>query len=393
MKPTPSFTNLSDRELIAEVKRLANDERQTTAALIACLAEVDGRRLYLGEGCRSLFTYCTEVLHLSEHAAYGRIEAARAATRFPVILEVLASGALTLTAVTLLAPHLTEENHAAVLESAHHKSKREVEQIVAALHPRPDLPTVIRKLPSPSPPAAARPLVLDLTRYGEGTDGQTQARDRAGDAPAVPVFVPSASAVRPPTVAPLAAERFKVQFTVSRETHDKLRRAQDLLRHVVPSGDPAAVFDRALTILVAHLERQKLATTSRPRPARSTASKGRRIPAAVRRAVWRRDVGRCAFVGSEGRCTETGGLEFHHVIPFARGGVASVENIELRCRAHNQYEADQTFGSSEFLLRETPSQYGNRTSRTRSGPSCPVPPAVTVREKTGEQRQVTASAQ
>ncbi|HEU4890314.1 MAG TPA: hypothetical protein VFT47_02115 [Vicinamibacterales bacterium] len=68
---------LSDVELIQHVKRLATNERQATAQLVAHLAEMDARRLYLGEGCSSLFTYCTQLLHLSEHAAYGRIEAAR----------------------------------------------------------------------------------------------------------------------------------------------------------------------------------------------------------------------------------------------------------------------------------------------------------------------------
>src|SRR5262245_40476433 len=65
---------LSDAELIEQVKRLAANERQATVQLVAHLAEMDARRLYLGEGCSSLFTYCTQVLHLSDHAAYGRIE-------------------------------------------------------------------------------------------------------------------------------------------------------------------------------------------------------------------------------------------------------------------------------------------------------------------------------
>jgi 5-methylcytosine-specific restriction endonuclease McrA len=60
--------------------------------------------------------------------------------------------------------------------------------------------------------------------------------------------------------------------------------------------------------------------------------------------VWRRDDGRCAFVGTHGRCTERGTLEFHHVQPYAAGGVTSIDNLQLRCRAHNQYEAEQFFG-------------------------------------------------
>jgi hypothetical protein len=95
MTHSPSFAELSDRDLIAEVQRLVGSERAATAALVACLAEMGTRRLYLGEGCRSLFAYCTQVLHLSEHAAYARIEAARAVRRFPVILERLSCGELT----------------------------------------------------------------------------------------------------------------------------------------------------------------------------------------------------------------------------------------------------------------------------------------------------------
>ncbi len=102
---------LSNTELLARVKRLAEHEREATASLIAHLAELDARRVYLAEGCSSLFTYCTQVLHLSEHAAYGRIEAARAVRRFPIILERLGEGSITLTTVGLLAAHLTSENH------------------------------------------------------------------------------------------------------------------------------------------------------------------------------------------------------------------------------------------------------------------------------------------
>lgn len=123
---------LSDVELIERLKSLASNERHATVQLVAHLAEMDARRLYLGEGCSSLFTYCTQVLHLSEHAAYGRIEAARAARKFPMLLEAVASGALHLTAVTLIAPHLTVENVNSVIAAARHKTKRDVEELAGA---------------------------------------------------------------------------------------------------------------------------------------------------------------------------------------------------------------------------------------------------------------------
>jgi hypothetical protein len=142
---------LSDHELLQHVKRLAANERHATAQLVAHLAEVDARRLYLGEGCSSLFTYCSQVLHLSEHAAYGRIEAARAARKFPALLDALASGALHLTAVTLIASHLTPENVQRVIAAATHKTKRDVEELVVALRPQAPVPSSVRKIPQRTP--------------------------------------------------------------------------------------------------------------------------------------------------------------------------------------------------------------------------------------------------
>ena len=74
-----------------------------------------------------------------------------------------------------------------------------------------------------------------------------------------------APVARRPVVASLAPERHKVQFTVGRTTYDKLRLAQDLLRHAIPDGDPAEIFDRAPTLLVERLEKTKLARATRPR--------------------------------------------------------------------------------------------------------------------------------
>ena len=150
-----------------------------------------------------------------------------------------------------------------------------------------------------------------------------------------------------------------MQLTVSRETHDRFRQAQALLGHVVPSGDAGEIFDRAIRLLVEELERRRFAETSRPRvstPDAADTSRTRHIPAAVRRHVWRRDAGRCAFVGREGRCDQTAFLEFHHLEPYAAGGQATVANIELRCRAHNAYEARLFFGDG--VVRESRTAWG-----------------------------------
>jgi 5-methylcytosine-specific restriction endonuclease McrA len=266
---------------------------------------------------------------------------------FPIILEQLSCGALTLTAVGMLAPHLTADNHSHVLDSARHKTKREVEQLVATLRPQPDVPAAVRKLPTPKPSTISA-LSIDSIDSRPGSRVHT-----AATAPSIPRDPPR------PIVVALAPERFKVQFTVSRETHDKLRRVQGLLRHQVPNGDLPVVFDRALTVLLEHLEKTKLAKAQRPRTATTNITHSRHIPAAIKRAVWKRDGGRCAFVGSSGRCAETNFLEFHHIIPYAAGGETSTDNVKLSCRAHNAFEAERYFGPRELpLVREERGEFG-----------------------------------
>jgi hypothetical protein len=325
-----SFAYLSDDELLVTVKRLATTERRATAALVRSLMELDVRRLYLVEGYSSLFTYCTQALHLAEGAAYNRIEAARVARRFPAILPALEEGAVTLTTVRLLAPHLTTGNHQDVLASARHKGKREVEQLVASLRPLPPVPSTIRKLPEP------RRVLLETN---PAAPSSTIA------APTTPVITPAIRRAPRPTETPLAPERYRLQFTISRETHDTLRRVQALARSVVPSGDPAEIFDRALRLLLRDLERRRCAAVRSPRPAREAVGGSRHIPASVKREVWRRDNERCAYIGRQGRCMERNFLEYHHVQPHAVGGLATAANIELRCRAHNAFEASLFFGS------------------------------------------------
>jgi 5-methylcytosine-specific restriction endonuclease McrA len=147
------------------------------------------------------------------------------------------------------------------------------------------------------------------------------------------------SPARQPVIAPLGAERYLLRVTLTASGHDKLERARALLRHQVPNGDPAVVVERALSVLVDQLERTKFGATLKPRTSNATTiSTTRHVPAAVKRAVWARDGGRCAFVGIDGRCGETSMLEFHHVTPFAVGGATDAANLQLRCRAHNAYE-------------------------------------------------------
>jgi hypothetical protein len=194
-----SLAHLTNAQLLEDVKTLAGREREATVQLIASLGELDARRLYLGEGFPSLFTYCTQLLHLSEHAAYRRIETARLARGIPEILEVLADGSLTLTTVGLLASHLTSENQKELLQAARHKSKREVEHIVAALRPQPAVPSSVRRLPAAKEVRSApADVAVEPAQDRDGLGGDPTA------ATALVHMNPPALLPRPAVVAPLA---------------------------------------------------------------------------------------------------------------------------------------------------------------------------------------------
>ena len=396
---------LSDKDLLARIDTLAATEREATAELVGHLAALELRpSLYLAQGHGSLFEYCTQALHLSEDAACNRTKAVRTCQQFPVVLDLLVSGHLTLTAVRLLGPHLTLENHEAVLARAAGKARGDIEALVAELTPKPDVPASVRKLPEPRGgaglfssdepcsrlqrshprgPAIAQPSIGD----------ELSLRDVKAASPAV------SSTPRPaprPIIQALAPERYRVQFTIGQETHDRLRRVQALLRREIPNGDPAVIFDRALELLEEAAKSKLGFTTKRPRtsphpaagrrmpnrdePGRAyetrirfeTDKRSRHIPNAVKRAVWRRDEGQCAFVAATGRrCGERSFLEFHHVQPYAMQGPTTIDNIALRCRRHNQYEAELVFGPRDpSTVRETSEVY-RAGARFREQRRCP----------------------
>ena len=360
---------LTDEALLARIQKLALCERGATVELVAHLAALDARRTHLGEGPSSLYVYCRDQLHLSEDAAWNRAATASAVRRYPIILDWLADGSLNVTTVRVLRPVLTAENHLAVLAEAKHRSRKEVAIIAARINPKPDVPSTIRKLPAPHVADPTRDLAL-----GSKVDpGQAGAATTAGLAitpgPVAPVQTPPAHRA---VIAPLAPERYKVQFTVSKETHDKLRRVQDLLCREVPNGDPAAIFDRALDLLLGEVEKKKTAATNKPRRPRATKEGSRHIPRQVRRDVWKRDGGRCAFVGRSGRCTQRRYLECHHIQPHGHQGPPTLENIALRCRAHNVYESELVFGRFDA---SAPAR--RRENRAVSGRNTPVPERVT----------------
>jgi hypothetical protein len=362
--------HLTDGDLMAAIPRLTADEREATARLVAHLAEVENRQLYVPAGYSSLYIYCQEGLGYSEDAAYNRKTAAQVARRYPAVIDRLADGRLGLTAIRILAPVLDDGNWEAVLAEAARQTKYEVEKLAVRLKPKPDVPSTVRRLPAPRTAVPERreaggvavperrPTVAGTGREGGGqpaTSAPTSAVSPTASPTASPTPTASPSPSRRPIVAPLAPERYRVQFTIGEHTEKKLRRLQRLLRREIPNGDPAVIFDRALDLLLADVEGRKegaLTKRSAPKTPRQLKPGSRRVPSATRRVVVPRDAGQCTFASASGRrCTERVYLEFHHAgTPFARGGGAGTDNITLHCRAHNAYEGRRVFG--EFLPRE-----------------------------------------
>jgi 5-methylcytosine-specific restriction endonuclease McrA len=360
---------LSEQELLAHFAELVARDRRTTAELLVAIAEIDERKLWATHACSSMFTFCMKRFHMSEQVTTKRLWAARTARRFPIILEMVARGELHLGAIHLLAKHLTAENHAQVLERARHKSCREVERLVAELAPRSDVPSRIRALPGHR--AAGRTVdepAVDEAAAVQGTSREelSTRSDVAGASNASPdsnltsraidtrlLRTPESRAAKP--IVALSPRRYKIEITVDEATHDKLRSLQDLMARTGTGRDPAAIISRAIDVLLVRTLVRKAGCTDQPKsktPASDVAVAGRAqhsrtIPAAVRLEVWLRDSGRCRYEDRRGRrCGETSNVEFHHKHAFALGGPPTTENIELRCAAHNQLQADLDFGRS-----------------------------------------------
>ncbi len=317
-----SLTHLADDSLLTSLRTLVTRERMTTAELLAHLAEVDARKLFAPLACASMHAYCVRELGFSEDEAFKRIQVARAGREFPAVFEMLAAGTLSFTVALKLAPHLTPANADELLREASGRTKEEIASLLAQRFPRPDVPAFVKPIGA-------------IQSGNELVPEPVEASNR----------VQAPGAIAPPSrTTPLAPERFALQVTISGGTQRKLERARELLSHAIPDKNLAQVLDRALDALIAKLEKRRTGATTRP-GRRTSDGKSRYVPAEVKRAVWARDGSRCTFVGTNGqRCDSRTRLELDHVLPIAKGGAPTAGNLRLRCRAHNQYEAERALG-------------------------------------------------
>lgn len=218
-----------------------------------------------------------------------------------------------MTNASLLAPHLTEENCVNLLSKAQGKSKFQVEKLVAALAPQPDLEESIRRLPTPAPTAFA----------GERSQPPMPA----------PAVKPN-----PQVIKPLSASRNKFVFCGDDELVAMYRALQDRMRHKHPQGKIEDIVKEAFKVLLDKTNPTR--EPSRKMPSRPPIKQTRYIPSAIRREVWRRDGGKCGYESPSGiRCGSTAFLEIDHLVPWSIGGSSQdSRNLALRCSGHNKYK-------------------------------------------------------
>jgi 5-methylcytosine-specific restriction endonuclease McrA len=325
-------------------------ERGGKADVIGLLGEIVSRRTFVDEGFDDPKDYCMRALGMSTDQAARRLRAARTAHEFPALLPAVADGRLGVTAVNTLGPHLTTENCVELIALA---AGRTIEEIEGALRER------LAPVPAPM-----------LERI-EDSGSQNDEMPNAAVVPLAPapvsttVVCESAQAMEPVFVAPAPVVR---RVAITAEAQEKLEYARALLSHV--TRDEGKVLERALDALISKLEAKKFAKTDRPGRQRPSANP-RHIPANVKRVVYERDEGRCTFVGDHGhRCETRNYLQFDHIITVAEGGLPTEDNLRLRCRAHNQLEAERRFGKAFMERKRTARREAlaprRETSRTKA---------------------------
>ncbi len=341
---------LGDDALTAGTRRLVRADRRVSARLLAHLSEIEERRLHLKQSFSSMFEYCLS-LGMSEDEAGRRMCAAGVAKRFPIIYDLIDQDKLSLSVICKLKHYLTADNHVEVLSGVSGLSYRKAEAYLAARFARPDVPSVVRKLPERASRAlAVEPTLGTAPREPIAPDTQdagtveNAAEARAMDARLELPMVPRSDHARSRgRVEPLSPERYRVQFTADQALKEKLELAAELMAHRNPSRDLAQVVNRALDVLIEKLKKERFAATSRQR--RSKGANPGRVTNATKREVIERDGLRCSFVDEHGkRCEARGELEFDHRNPRGKGGQSDVSNVRVLCRAHNQYEAERAYG-------------------------------------------------
>ena len=327
-----TLERLSTEELDHSVEKLVRAEKRNVALAIAHIAEMSRRKGHVERGYKNLFEYCTRRLNLSEGSVAKRIQVANVCRRFPQILVALAENRMSLSVAGHLAPVLTDNNVEKLLGDCAGKTKREAEEYVVSLRPKPVFAASIRK--APSRPALTSPQMA----LAQAT---------------TPRPVPRVS---PSILEPARPETFNFRFAADRKFKEKFERLAEVLGVENPLQHMAEIMEQAMDVA---LDKKDVKRKRARRLARRSSSSdnsrqesgpdqvSRYIPPHIRERVHERAGYQCEYRGPDGtRCRSRTGLEVEHMLPFALYRSHDEKYLRLFCRPHNRLAAEQVFGTA-----------------------------------------------
>jgi hypothetical protein len=374
--------HLSNKKLLSNLENLNQRERKLKILVLLYLSEIDSRQLYLPMGYSSLFDFCTMHLGYTRATAVRRIRAARTTARYPEALNMLRSGEINITTLSMISDVLDSENHEKLLDSIENKSTRQVEMLVSRHRPVPVIRDIVR------PVCVTRRVAIAPEVSGSDSSAESNHADPDAEKSRKSNKISSSAGTNALSRGRVVLEqRLKLGFSVSPEFMAKYNKIKSLLSNKHPEGiNFETLFEHLMNeYLERHDPERKRARklkrgrgakheskkspagkTKKPRKQGKTSSgdgaggnscsgrncgkrninqRSRHISPAVRDRVYARDKGRCSFIGSNGkRCDATWDLEIDHIVPFARGGDNSPGNLRLLCRTHNIHQAERAYG-------------------------------------------------
>ncbi len=364
-KFTHYFTKLeklSSDELLHSAETLVVSESTSIAKLIAHLAEMSSRKTALKLGYSSLYQYCIERLNLSEGAVPARIHVSNVSRRFPQLLVALAETRVSLTVAALLAPHLTEDNVQKLISDCAGKTRRQTEEYLVAIKPKPVFEPSIRKRPSTTAPVP------------EPSHPDTPAPSSPSSSPAPklpPVETPKSS---PTLLQPARPEIFNFRFSADRKFKDKFERLAEVVGIVNAQKHMAEILEQALDIALEKKDPKKKLERRRKRQDSATAksrlnevtekdepAESRYVASEVSERVHERDGYQCVYRGPDGRrCTARVGLHLDHKKPYGIFLSNDESILRLLCPVHNLLEAERVYGPA-FIRQKIAEQRNSRS--------------------------------
>ena len=306
----------SDQELIQNLNLCALNEKKYLALFIAYLAEVRKRELHFKLGYKSLMEYCQEVLKLDQGQVWVRSQTAGMALDYPLVLELIAQGELTLTSASLIAPVINQDNADEIFERCRGKSKREVEEVLVCYQPKAEL--------KPSIKPAQRDLFSKVGAVSQ---------EIVTSSPVITQQLKKAE------IKPVNENRFNFKFSASASLKKKIEQLAQLL-NLDPVGDLERVLEFATEVAIKEKTEKQIKEKKGAKPKVIK----RKPPQAVKRLVFKRAGYQCEQKGPDGRrCTAKYNLQIDHIRPWALNGDHSLLNLRILCKAHNLYKSRRDF--------------------------------------------------